>query len=61
VAKEAYEAVLLGLTEDGTLNLLDMRDHVEEIKKEMGVKNDIVASELLDFHLLREVAKEMRM
>jgi ABC-type nitrate/sulfonate/bicarbonate transport system substrate-binding protein len=61
VAKEVYEAVLLGLTRDGTLDLLDMPDLVEEVKKEMGVTNDIMTSDLLDFRLLREAGKEIGM
>jgi NitT/TauT family transport system substrate-binding protein len=61
VAKEVYEAVLLGLTPDGRLDLSDMRELVEEVKKEMGVTNDIMTSEVLDFRLLREAGKDIGM
>jgi NitT/TauT family transport system substrate-binding protein len=61
VAKEAYEAVLLGLTRDGTLDSSDMRELVEEVKKEMGVTNDVITSDVLDFRLLREAGKEIGM
>jgi NitT/TauT family transport system substrate-binding protein len=61
LAKEVYEAVQLGLTRDGTLEMSDMRELMEEVKKEMGVTNEIMTSDVFDFRFLREAEKEIGM
>jgi ABC-type nitrate/sulfonate/bicarbonate transport system substrate-binding protein len=60
VAREAYETMMLSITESGTLNPKDARNYLEEVKKETGIKKDLLVDDLLDFRLLREVTRELR-
>jgi NitT/TauT family transport system substrate-binding protein len=57
VAEEVYKFALDILTEDGTISEPVLREYLEQVKKEAGVKREIPLSEMVDYRLVREVAK----
>jgi len=59
VAEEVYKIVLQTLSEDGTVNQEVLQDFLELVKKETGVKKAIALPEIVDYRLLKEVAKEI--
>jgi hypothetical protein len=59
VAEEVYKIVLQTLSEDGTVNQEVLQDFLELVKKESGVKKPIALPEIVDYRLLKEVAKEI--
>lgn len=59
VAEEVYKIVLQTLSEDGTVNQQVLQDFLELVKKETGVKKPIALPEIVDYRLLKEVAKEI--
>jgi len=56
-AEEVYKFVLEVLTQDGTIDDASLQEYLEEVKKETGVKRVIPISDIVDYRLLREVAK----
>ncbi len=58
VADEAYGVILQTLSEDGTVSQQALQDLLEQVKKEAGVKREILVGDIVDYRLLREVAKE---
>ncbi len=59
VAEEAYPIMLQTLTEDGTVSQQTLQDLLEQVKKETGIKRDISVGDIVDYRMLREVAREM--
>lgn len=57
VAEEVYRFMLEILTEDGTIDEGTVRQYIEQLKKEVGVKRVITLSDIVDYRLLGEVAK----
>ncbi len=60
VAEEVYGAMLQNLTEDGTVPESVLLDLLEQTKAETGVKKDIPLPSLVDYRVLKEVAKDFR-
>ncbi|TAJ75145.1 ABC transporter substrate-binding protein [bacterium] len=58
VADEAYGVILQTLSEDGTVSQQALQDLLEQVKKETGVTRDISVNDIVDYRMLREVAKE---
>ena len=59
VAEEAYGVMLQPLSDDGTVSQQVLQELLEQVKKETGVKREIAVGEIVDYQLLREVAREM--
>lgn len=59
VAEESYNIVLQTLSEDGTVSEKVLEDYLEQVKKETGAKKPIGLSDIVDYRLLREAAKEL--
>jgi NitT/TauT family transport system substrate-binding protein len=57
-AEETYKVVLQTLTEDGTVSADALEDLMQQVKKETGVTRDIAVGDIVDYRMLREVAKE---
>jgi NitT/TauT family transport system substrate-binding protein len=57
-AEETYKVVLQTLSEDGTVGADALQDLLEQTKKETGVTREINVNEIVDYRMLREVAKE---
>lgn len=57
-AEETYKVVLQTLSEDGTVSADALKDLLDQMKKETGVTRDIAVGDIVDYRMLREVAKE---
>ena len=57
-AEETYKVVLQTLSEDGTVSAEVLQDLLEQTKKETGVTREISVGEIVDYRILRELAKE---
>ena len=57
VAEEVYNFALEILTEDGTIGEPVLREYLEQVKKEAGVRREIPLSEIVDYRLAREISK----
>ena len=57
-AEETYKVVLQTLSDDGTVSADALEDLMQQVKKETGVTRDISVSDIVDYRMLREVAKE---
>src|ERR1043165_4694276 len=57
-AEETYKVVLQTLSDDGTVSSDALEDLMQQVKKETGVTRDISVSDIVDYRMLREVAKE---
>ena len=59
VADETYRIVLQTLSDDGTVSQQVLQEVLEQFKKEAGVKREIAVADIVDYRMLREVAKEI--
>lgn len=59
VAEESYRIVLQSLSDDGTIGPSALQEFVEQVRKEPGIKKQVTVNDLVDFRILREVAKEV--
>jgi NitT/TauT family transport system substrate-binding protein len=57
-AEETYKVVLQTLSEDGTVSAEALQDLLVQVKKETGVSREISIGDIVDYKILREVAKE---
>ena len=57
-AEETYKVVLQTLSEDGTVSAAALQDLLEQTKKETGVTREISVGDIVDYRILREIAKE---
>lgn len=57
-AEETYKVVLQTLSEDGTVGADALQDLLEQTKKETGVTREISVGDIVDYRMLKEVAKE---
>jgi NitT/TauT family transport system substrate-binding protein len=57
-AEETYKVVLQTLSDDGTVSADALEDLMQQVKKETNVTRDISVSDIVDYRMLREVAKE---
>ena len=58
-AEEVYTTLIQTLTEDGTVSDQLLQEQLEMIKREGGIKREVVVAEIVDYRLLREVAREL--
>ena len=58
-AEETYRIMVQTMTDDGTIPEAELKDLLEQAKQETGVKRDVALKEIVDFSLLRQVAKEI--
>ena len=59
VAEESYKIVLQTLSDDGTISQNVLQEFLDDVKKETGVKKQITLSDIVDFRLLKEAAREI--
>ena len=59
-SEETYKVVLQTLSEDGTVGAQALQDLLEQSKREAGVTKEIAVGDIVDYRILREVAKESR-
>ena len=57
-AEETYKVVLQTLSEDGTVSADALEELMQQVKKETGVTRDIAVGDIVDYRMLREVARE---
>ena len=57
-AEETYKVVLQTLSDDGTVSADALEDLMQQVKKETNVTRDISVNDIVDYRMLREVAKE---
>ncbi|OGQ82188.1 MAG: hypothetical protein A3F90_10115 [Deltaproteobacteria bacterium RIFCSPLOWO2_12_FULL_60_19] len=57
-AEETHKVVLQTLSEDGTVSAQALQDLLEQSKREAGVTREINVNDIVDYRMLREVAKE---
>ena len=57
-AEETYTVVLQTLSEDGTVGAQALQDLLEQSKREAGITKEIAVGDIVDYRMLREVAKE---
>jgi NitT/TauT family transport system substrate-binding protein len=57
-AEETYKVVLQTLSDDGTVSVDALEELMQQVKKETNVTRDIAVSDIVDYRMLREVAKE---
>jgi hypothetical protein len=57
-AEETYKVVLQTLSEDGTVSDEALKELMEQVKKETNVTRDVSVGDIVDYRLLKEVAKE---
>ena len=60
VAEEVYGIMLQTLSEDGTVPESVLLELLEQTKAEAGVKKEIPLASIVDYRLLKEVAREIR-
>lgn len=58
-ADEVYGIVLQALSDDGTVSQQVLQEFLEQVKKEAGVKKQIALTDIVDYRILKEVAKEI--
>ena len=58
-AEETYRIVLQTLSDDGTVSDAVLQDLLEQTKQETGVKKNITVKDIVDYAILRRVAKEI--
>jgi NitT/TauT family transport system substrate-binding protein len=58
-AEETYRIMVQTMTDDGTIPEAELKDLLEQAKQETGVKRDVALKEIVDFSLLRQLAKEI--
>ena len=59
VAEESYRIVLQSLSDDGTIAQASLLEFIEQVRKELGVKKQVAVSDLVDFRILRDAAKDI--
>jgi ABC-type nitrate/sulfonate/bicarbonate transport system substrate-binding protein len=59
VAAEIYETTSESLTQDGTVDAEMLQDYLQGIRNETKVNKEVKLSDVFDFRLLREAAKEI--
>ena len=58
-AEETYRIVLQTLSDDGTVSDAILEDLLEQTKQETGVKKSIAVKDIVDYSIMRRVAKEI--
>jgi NitT/TauT family transport system substrate-binding protein len=58
-AEDVYGTLIQTLTEDGTVSDQLLQEQLEQIKKEGGVKKDVVIGEIVDYRLVREMGRQV--
>jgi len=59
-AEDVYKVVLQTMSEDGTMGNAVLERYLDDVKKEPGAKKTIALSDIVDYHLLREVTSSTR-
>ncbi len=59
VADEVYGIALRTLSDDGTVSQQVLLEFLEQVKKEAGVKKQIALTDVVDYRILREAAREL--
>ncbi len=59
VADEVYGIALRTLSDDGTVSQQVLLEFLEQVKRETGVKKQIPLTDVVDYRILREAAKEI--
>lgn len=59
VADEVYGIALQTLSEDGTVSQQVLNEFLEEAKKEAGVKRQVGITDIVDYRILRQAARDL--
>jgi NitT/TauT family transport system substrate-binding protein len=59
IAAEIYDTLLQSFTRDGTVEQKALKDYLDVVKEETRVDKEISLTDVVDFRLLREAAKEL--
>jgi NitT/TauT family transport system substrate-binding protein len=59
VADEVYGIVLRTLSEDGTVSQQVLQEFLDQVRKEAGAKKPMALTDIVDYGMLKEVAREM--
>ncbi len=59
VADEVYGIALRTLSDDGTVSQQVLLEFLEQVKRETGVKKQIPLTDVVDYRILREAAREL--
>jgi NitT/TauT family transport system substrate-binding protein len=58
-AEETYKIMLQTMTEDGSVAEPELKELLEQAKQETGTKREIALKDIVDYSLLRQVAREI--
>jgi NitT/TauT family transport system substrate-binding protein len=58
-SEDVYGTLIQTLTEDGTVSDQLLQEHLDQFRKEGGVKKDVVIGEIIDYRLVREIGREI--
>jgi NitT/TauT family transport system substrate-binding protein len=58
-AEETYKVMLQTMSQDGTVSEADLKDLLEQARRETGTKRELVLKDIVDYSLLRQVSREM--
>jgi NitT/TauT family transport system substrate-binding protein len=58
-AEEVYGTLVQTLTEDGTVSDQLLQEQLEQVKKEGGIKKEVLLADIVDYRLLREVSRDL--
>lgn len=58
-AEETYKILLQTLTDDGTVSDAVLKELLDQTRQETGVKKDLAVKDVIDYTLVREVAREI--
>ncbi len=59
-AEDTYKVVLQTLSDDGTVSSDALEELMQQVKKETGVTREIPVTDIVDYRMLREVAKDIK-
>ena len=60
-AEATHRIVLQTLSDDGTVSDAVLKDLLEQIKAETGVKREISIRDIVDYSMVRQIHKEIRL
>lgn len=58
-AEEVYSTLIQALTEDGTVSDQILQEQLAMVKREGGIKKEVVVADIVDYRILREVARDL--
>ena len=59
IAEETYKIMVQTLTEDGTINDVELKELLEQAKQETATRREIALKDVVDYTILRRVLREI--